>query len=96
MRKLLSMNQRIRVREIARESWVNEMRKPKEFRLNQIMNAKMRAKHAIKRDEGFGTGVFASILISIAIKLAIRYIDTWIKNELFSTEAVSPHFYEDN
>ncbi len=42
-------------------------------------------RNGIKEDlsGGFGSGIIASILLSIAIKLAMRYIDQWIEENLF-------------
>lgn len=36
----------------------------------------------IKRE--FGSGIISSILLSLMIKLAIRYVEQWVEDNLFS------------
>jgi hypothetical protein len=42
----------------------------------------------IKEDlrESFGTGIIANILIALAMKLAMKYIEEWVKDSLFGSK----------
>ena len=75
---LLKRKMRIRAREIARANYVHQ----KGTRDLTVLNAVASSKREIK-DE-LGTGIIASILISLMIKLATKYIMQWAEDNLFS------------
>ncbi len=68
----------MRVREIARQNYVTQ-KGERELLAFRAISASQRQ---IKQE--FGSGIVSSILISLMIKLAVRYIEGWIEDNLFS------------
>ena len=75
---MLKRNLRIRAREIARANYVHQ----KGTRNVTVINAVAGSRRQIK-DE-LGTGIIATLLISLMIKLATKYIMQWAEDNLFS------------
>ncbi|MGI9460537.1 MAG: hypothetical protein ACR2NF_11105 [Pirellulales bacterium] len=76
--KLLRKKTRMRIREIARQSYVTQSGS-KEL---VVFRAIASSQRQIKQE--FGSGIISSILLSLMIKLAIRYIEGWVEDNLFS------------
>jgi hypothetical protein len=76
--KVLRKKTRMRIREIARNSYVTQ----KGDRDLVAFRAIAASQRQIKRE--FGSGIITSLLMSLMIKLAIRYIEGWIEDNLFS------------
>jgi Trp operon repressor len=68
----------MRIREIARQNYVTQ-KGDRELLAFRAISASQRQ---IKQE--FGTGIISSILISLMIKLAVKYIEGWIEDKLFS------------
>lgn len=68
----------MRIREIARQSYVTQSGS-KEL---VVFRAIASSQRQIKQE--FGSGIISSILLSLMIKLAIRYIEGWVEDNLFS------------
>lgn len=78
---MLRKKYRMRVREIARETYVSGNRFASQ-------------KYAERRINGeFGSGIITSLLISFMMKLAMRYIEQWIEDK-FSQSDIPPQFEE--
>ena len=77
-RRLLKQKTRMRIREIARQNYVRQ----KGDRDAVVFNAIAGSQRQIKQE--FGSGIVTSILMSIMIKLAIKYIEKWAEENLFS------------
>ena len=75
---LLSKRIRMRVREIARANYVRQSGD----RDLVIFRAIAGSQKQIKGE--FGSGIITSLLMSLMIKLAIRYIEEWATDNLFS------------
>ena len=75
---MLRLKLRVRAREIARANYVNQ----KGTRNVTVINAVAGSRKQIK-DE-LGTGIITSLLISLMIKLATKYIMQWAEDNLFS------------
>ncbi len=76
--KVLRKKTRMRIREIARQNYVTQ-KGDRELLAFRAISASQRQ---IKQE--FGTGIISSILISLMIKLAVKYIEGWIEDKLFS------------
>jgi len=85
---MLRKKWRKRIREIARENYVTQT--------GERSTIAFKAKHgAEKQIRGeFGTGIITSILLSIMIKLAWKYIEKWVEEKLFAQD-VPTEFNED-
>ena len=81
---MLRKKWRKRIREIARENYVNQGGDP--------FHSMVGSQNQIK--EEFGTGIVTSILMSIMIKLAWKYIEKWVEEKLFA-QHVPTEFNED-
>ncbi len=68
----------MRIREIARQSYVTQAGSRELVVFRAIASSQRRIK------QEFGSGIVSSILISLMIKLAIRYIEGWVEDNLFS------------
>lgn len=68
----------MRVREIARQNYVDQAGDKDIIAFRAIAGSQRQIK------QEFGTGIISSILISLMIKLAIKYIEGWIEEKLFS------------
>ncbi len=91
---LLRLKQRQAIRDIARSHYrwntadlqAVARREPKS-RLMQgaLRDRRLVIEKGVREDlkQGFGAGILTSILLSIAIKLAMRYVDQWIQENLF-------------
>ncbi len=91
---LLKREQRKRVRDIARNHYrwhtadlqTIAKREPVSYLMKgALADRRLIMRNGIEEDlrEGFGTGIVANILISLAIKLAMRYVNQWIEENLF-------------
>jgi len=67
----------MRIREIARSNYVTQ----KGERETVVFRAIAGSQRQIKRE--FGSGIVTSILMSLMIRLAIRYIEGWVEDNLF-------------
>jgi len=97
---LLNRKQRVAIRDIARNQYrwntadlqVISRREPVSTLLQGAMlERRCGIKLAIEEDlkSGFGGGILTSILISLALKLAMRYVDQWIEENLFGYDVPS-------
>lgn len=81
----LKPRMRIRVRQIARDSLI-EASYSESYPMHKEPQIKRKAirmvREKLSKEEGFG-GIFASILIAIAVRIAIRLIEDWIDKNLF-------------
>ena len=68
----------MRIREIARQNYVRQTGE----RDAVVLKASAGAKRQIQQE--FGSGIVTQILLSIMIKLAIKYIEKWAEENLFS------------
>jgi len=68
----------MRVREIARSNYVTQTGDRDIVAFRAIAGSQRQIK------QEFGTGIISSILISLMIKLAVKYIEGWIEEKLFS------------
>ncbi len=75
---MLSKKLRKRIREIARQNYVRQSGS----RSGVVFNATVGSRSQIKQE--FGSGIITSLLIGLMIKLAIRYIEQWAEDNLFS------------
>jgi len=91
---ILNRKQRQSVRDIARNHYrwntADLQAISKREPVSRLMQGALRDRReviekGVKSDlkDGFGTGIIASILLSIAIKLAMRYVNQWIQENLF-------------
>ncbi len=71
---------RVRIREIARQNYVRQ----KGDRDSVVFNAIAGSQKQIAQE--FGSGIISSLLISLMIKLAIRYIEKWAEENLFQSD----------
>lgn len=76
--KLLRKNTRMRIREIARANYVRQSGPTDLIAFRAIAGSQRQIKNE------FGSGIVTSLLLSLMIKLAIRYIENWIEDELFA------------
>ena len=68
----------MRVREIARSNYVRQSGS----RESVVFNAISASQKQISTE--FGSGIVTSLLISLMVKLAIKYIEKWAEENLFS------------
>lgn len=68
----------MRIREIARSNYVTQTGNRDIVAFRAIAGSQRQ----IKRE--FGSGIISSILLSLMIKLAIRYVEQWVEDNLFS------------
>jgi hypothetical protein len=76
---MLRRKTRQRIREIARQNYVRQEGE----RDSIVFNAIAGSQRQIAQE--FGSGIVTSILISLMIKLAIRYIEQWAEDNLFQS-----------
>jgi hypothetical protein len=76
--RFLKKKTRQRIREIARQNYVRQKGDDDLVAFRAIAGSQRQIK------QEFGTGIISSILISLMIKLAIKYIEGWIEEKLFS------------
>lgn len=76
---LLKKKLRKRVREIARENYVRQNHSSLDL---LKLKATEGAKWQLKKE--FGSGIVTSLLISLMVKLAVKYIESWITQNLYS------------
>lgn len=97
---LLNRKQRESVRDIARSHYrwntADLQAVSKREPVSRLMQSALRERRAviekgIRTDlkDGFGSGIITSILLSIAIKLAMRYVNQWIDENLFGYDVPS-------
>ena len=75
---MLKRKTRVRIREIARQNYIFQAGD----RESVVFNAISGSQRQIKQE--FGGGIITSLLISLMVKLAIRYIEQWAEDNLFS------------
>jgi hypothetical protein len=85
---LLRKKWRKRVREIARQNYVTQTGERDSIAFRAMVGSQKQIK------EEFGTGIITSILMSIMIKLAWKYIEKWVEEKLFA-QHVPTEFNED-
>jgi hypothetical protein len=75
---LIRKKLRVRVREIARENFIWQGGTK-----DQIM---LRALHGSEKQirQEFGSGIITSLLLGLLIKLATKYIEKWVEENIFS------------
>ena len=75
---MLRKKVRMRVREIARENYI--------FQTGSSDLVAFRAMSGAQRQikQEFGSGIITSLLIGLMIKLATKYIEQWVEENLFS------------
>ena len=76
--RLLKRSIRERVREIARENYVTQTGSRDRVALRAMSGAQRQIK------EEFGSGIITSLILSLLIKLAVRYIENWIEDNLYA------------
>ena len=79
---------RKRVREIARENYVTQTGE------RDVIAFKAMAGSQRQINKEFGSGIITSILLSLFIKLAMKYIERWVEENLFA-QHVPTEFNED-
>ena len=85
---MLRKKWRKRVREIARENYVIQTGEGNVI----AFKAMVESRRQIKRE--FGSGIITSLLLSIMVKLAWKYIEKWVEEKLFA-QHVPTEFNED-
>ena len=85
---MLRKKWRKRIREIARENYVTQTGERDSIAFRAMAGSQKQIK------EEFGTGIITSILMSIMIKLAWKYIEKWVEEKLFA-QHVPTEFNED-
>lgn len=75
---MLKRKLRVRAREIARANYVRQ----KGTKSVAVINAVASSRNQIKNE--LGSGIITSILVSLMIKLATKYIMQWAEDNLFS------------
>ena len=75
---MLSKKLRKRIREIARQNYAYQ----KGGKNSVVFNAIAGSQRQIKQE--FGGGIITSLLVGLMVKLAIRYIEQWAEDNLFS------------
>ena len=85
---MLRKKWRKRIREIARENYVAQTGDRDSIAFHAMAGSQKQIK------EEFGTGIITSILLSIMIKLAWKYIEKWVEEKLFA-QHVPTEFNED-
>jgi len=85
---MLRKKWRKRIREIARENYVTQTGESNVI----AFKAMVESRRQIKRE--FGSGIITSILLSIMVKLAWKYIEKWVEEKLFA-QHVPTEFNED-
>jgi len=85
---MLRKKWRKRIREIARENYVTQTGESDSIAFRAMAGSQKQIK------EEFGTGIITSILMSIMIKLAWKYIEKWVEEKLFA-QHVPTEFNED-
>jgi len=85
---MLRKKWRKRIREIARENYVTQTGESNVI----AFKAMVESRQQIKRE--FGSGIITSILLSIMVKLAWKYIEKWVEEKLFA-QHVPTEFNED-
>ena len=76
--RLLRKKTRQRIRAIARQNYVRQSGNKDLVVLRAIAGSQKQIKGE------FGSGIITSLLMSLMIKLAIRYIEKWAEDNLFS------------
>jgi hypothetical protein len=76
--RLINKKRRMRVREIARSNYIRQTGS----RESVVFNSIVASQRQIKTE--FGSGIITSLLISLMVKLAIKYIEKWAEENLFS------------
>jgi len=85
---MLRKKWRKRVREIARESYVVQSGTPELIAFRSLASSQRKLKSE------FGSGILTSLLLSLMIKLAEKYIARWIEEKMFAYN-VPQEFNED-
>ena len=85
---MLRKKWRKRIREIARENYVTQTGESNVI----AFKAMVESRQQIKRE--FGSGIITSLLLSIMVKLAWKYIEKWVEEKLFA-QHVPTEFNED-
>jgi hypothetical protein len=75
---MLRKKWRERIREIARENYVTQTGESNVI----AFKAMVESRQQIKRE--FGSGIITSLLLSIMVKLAWKYIEQWVEDKLFA------------
>jgi hypothetical protein len=75
---LLRKKWRKRVREIARQNYVTQAGERDVIAFKAMVGAQRQIK------QEFGSGIITSILLSIMVKLAWKYIEQWVEDKLFA------------
>ena len=85
---LLRKKWRQRVREIARQNYVTQAGERDVIAFKAMVGAQRQIK------QEFGSGIITSILLSLMIKLAWKYVEKWVEEKLFA-QHVPTEFNED-
>ena len=85
---MLRKKWRKRVREIARENYVTQTGERDAIAFKAMAGSQRQ----IKKE--FGSGIVTSLLLSLFIKLAMKYIERWVEENLFA-QHVPQEFNED-
>ena len=85
---MLRKKWRKRIREIARENYVTQTGESNVI----AFKAMVESRQQIKRE--FGSGIITSILLSLMVKLAWKYVEKWVEEKLFA-QHVPTEFNED-
>jgi len=75
---LIRKKLRVRVREIARENYVFQRGTKDQILLKSLHGSEKQIR------QEFGSGILTSLLVGLLIKLATRYIEKWVEENLFS------------
>ncbi len=84
---MLRKRTRMRIREIARQNYVRQEGERDSIVFNAIAGSQKQI------NQEFGSGIITSLLLSVMIKLAIRYIEKWAEENLF--QSAVPTKFED-
>jgi hypothetical protein len=76
--RLIKRSIRERVREIARQNYVIQTGERDAIAFRAMVGAQRQIK------QEFGSGIITSLLMSIMIKLAWKYIEQWVEDKLFA------------
>ena len=85
---MLRKKWRKRIREIARENYVIQTGERDVIGFKAMIGAQRQIK------EEFGSGIITSILLSLMVKLAWKYVEKWVEEKLFA-QHVPTEFNED-
>jgi len=96
MKYLIKANRRRAVRKVAREAYLTASRRftsPPENKPEILGMTVAESRAALVRSGEFD-GILGSIMLTIAMHLVVALVEKWLKDNLFSSESLSPLFKE--